>query len=147
MVIERAVQVAEAERLVEFGLELNLISKPAIELPPAPVIICDFLVHLPDYWRTFWIDDTFTLFIRTLGLEISRRRPAWPQAHFNPGSQSALHVYALVIVLELRLTTENHQKELLVWRVGESLPIRLDMDELFLVHQIYERPEVACISA
>jgi len=57
-----------------------------------------------------------------------------------------LHVESPVIVLRFRLRTEDHQEELLVRIVRESLRVAADFLKKPLIHQIDDRSQVSGVS-
>ncbi len=62
------------------------------------------------------------------------------------GLESPDHIDASIVVLELRLRAEDHEEELLVRGVLEDLPVRADLAEGSLVHEVDHGAEVPGVS-
>ena len=65
--------------------------------------------------------------VHELLVEVSDRGESWPEPHLYSRSKAALHVDAAIVVLELGLGAQDHEEELLVRIVPETLAERPDL--------------------
>src|SRR5665213_2035083 len=79
-------------------------------------------------------------------IQIACRRDAGPQAKLHSGAETALYVYAPVVIFELRLAAKDHQEEFFIGRVREFLVERTYFFELLIVHEIDQLPKIARVS-
>lgn len=82
----------------------------------------------------------FTVDIGIPNLKIFRGGITFNINHGHP--ESPLYVHRFIIVLKLRLATEDHKKELLAWGICKLLPVGANLYEELLVHKVHERTEI-----
>lgn len=78
--------------------------------------------------------------------QIAGRGDRRPESHLYSRLKASLHVHALVVVLELCLRAEDHEKELLAGVVRELLSVRTHLHNELLVHEIHNGSQVSCVS-
>lgn len=121
--------------------------EPPIDHPSA-LAFRDALEHLPDDRRTDRIEEDALFSLETvLVAHVPERGNAGTPAHRGLSPHASFHVDAPVVVLEFRLTPENHKEKLLIRGVGERLSVGTDFLEESLIHEIDERAEVAGVPA
>lgn len=67
-------------------------------------------------------------------------------SEFCFGFESSDNIYTPVIILELCLRAENHEKEFLIGSILEYLTVGSDFLKFPLIHEINHRPEISSIS-
>ncbi len=146
-VLEHLVERGKIHALAVAGDEVNVILEPRMHFASAPPLVPDLFEHLLDSGGANGIDDDLTPMVFATVVQVSCRRDTGPESHLHSRLQSSLHVDALVVVLELRLGPEDHEKELLVRVIRESLAVRPNINQMLAIHQIHDASQVSGVTA
>lgn len=101
-VIEDTVDATEREGFVASSFEVQIMLEPVVDFPATPFLVGELFEHLFNDWRANRIDNDLALFVHQPLIQITEWCHSWPQAHFDPCTQSTLHVFSTMIVFELR---------------------------------------------
>lgn len=132
MVAQNRIHITQRQRLAGPGDELNL-PQPFVELPSAPAAIRNLGKYFFNDRCAVGVDVDFSFLMHVFAVQISGWCNGGPEAHLALGLEPALYVDALVIVLEFRLTPQDHEQELFIRIVSESLAMRADLYQPLLV--------------
>src|SRR5688572_1504860 len=80
-------------------------------------------------------------------VNVTERGNAGPPAHLTLGSNAAFYINALIVILQFGLRAEDHEQELFIRIVSKGLRIGADVQQLPLIHEIYNCAEITGVSA
>lgn len=70
----------------------------------------------------------------------------WKMSCFCFGLQSSNNIYTSIIIFELRLRAEDHEKEFLIRSILEYLTVGSDFLKFPLIHKVNDRSEISSVS-
>ena len=85
-------------------------------------IVCHPFKHL-FHQRSSFLINLYTIFIscaRSWNYVITNWDTSWSHSKFTFSPESSFHIFGSIIVLQLRLTTEDHKEKFLIRIIGET---------------------------